>query len=301
MPKGGLAFYIREDLSKKTKSKAEAERLADLDEDETFLHIWGAEGIPHPKLPPGENWDYARAKKWVADWQEKWSDISESAIQFPESMDDVEYLLPYLDKAKIRLYRLYGRVYADRTHHCWVKKEFFPKGKEDLRKFAEKLNAHGMGLTIHYDFNNIPFDDPVFVGTQPRRDLQSWGSGTLAKSVGKEETTLLFRRDQGVELPFTLERLAANPPNPPALSRFHNFDKVRINDEIVSVGEFLNTDQEVWILRNCERGFGSTLPAAHNADDEAVGLVTMYRWYLPALGSKLYDDMVKELVELVVP
>lgn len=299
VPKGGFALYIREDFSSKTKNKEEAERLADLDEDDTFLHIWGAENIPHPKLPTGEKWNYARAKKWMVDWQEKWSDISESAIQFPESMDDVEYLLPYLEKAKIRLYRLYGRVYADRSHHCWVKKEFFPNGKKDLRKFAEKLNARGMGLTIHYDFNIIPYDDPIFVGVKPRRDLQSWGSGTLAKSVGKTETTLLFRPEKGVEIPFILERLPANPPNPPALSRVHNFDKVRIGDEIVSVGEFLNTDQEVWILRNCKRGFGSTLPAAHNAGDEAVGLLTMYRSYLPALGSKLYDEMVKELVDLV--
>ena len=299
VPKGGFALYIREDFCKKAKSKEDAARIADLDEDDTFLRIGGAEGIPHPKLPDGEKWDYARARKWIIDWRKKWSDISESAIQFPESMDDVDYLLPYLKKAKIRLYRLYGRVYADRTHHCWIKKEFFPNGKEDLRRFAEKLNANGMALTIHYDFNVIPYDDPVFVGTKPRRDLESWGKGALAKPIGKDDTTLLFRPEKGLELPFTLEKLHSYPPNPPALSRFHNYDKVRVNDEIISVGQFLNTDQDVWILRNCQRGFGSTLSAAHKADDEAVGLVTMYRSYLPALGSKLYDDMVKEHVDLV--
>ncbi|MCB1134310.1 MAG: hypothetical protein KDN05_24550, partial [Verrucomicrobiae bacterium] len=37
------------------------------DEDETLLHIWTGENLPHPKVA-GE-WNVETARKWLADWQ----------------------------------------------------------------------------------------------------------------------------------------------------------------------------------------------------------------------------------------
>lgn len=281
VPKGGIAIYLRKD---------------DEDEDDTFLRIWAAEGLPHPKIK-GE-WNYDRAKKWIQDWKAKWSDISQSGIQFPESEQDFYDLLPYLKKAGTRIYHVYGRTYADHRHHCWVNERFFKNGRDGFRKMAERMNREGIGISIHYNFCRIPFDDPIFIGKKPRRDLQSWGDGTLAKSIDSKETTILFKPARGVELPYSTTGLGSVSPNPPAVSKNHHFYMFRIGDEIFKANQFLNTEDEVWILKDCERGVGSTVARSHKANEEMVGLVTMYKGsFLPGLGTKLYDEMIRELTD----
>jgi hypothetical protein len=280
VPKGGIAIYLKED---------------DDDEDDIFLHIWANEGLPHPKIPG--KWDYNRAKKWVKDWSEKWSDISDAGIQFPESVQDFYDVIPLLKKAGTKLYHVYGRSYTDYRHHCWVNERFFKGGKEGFRKMARRMNKEGIGISIHYNFCRIPYDDPVFIGKKPRRDLQSWGDGRLMKAIDKDDTTILFKPARGVELPYNSTGKGGSSPNPPAVSRNHHWYMIRIGNEIVKVGKFLNTEAEVWILKDCQRGVGSTDPAAHSSNEEMIGLITMYRSFLPGLGTKLYDEMVTELAD----
>lgn len=283
VPKGGIAIYLRRD---------------DDDEDDTFLRIWAAEGLPHPKVKG--TWDYDRARKWIEDWKNKYADISESGIQFPESEQDFYDIMPYLKKAGTRIFHIYGRTYADRRHHCWVNKGFFKEGRDGFRKLAERMNREGIGISIHYDFCRIPFDDPIFVGQKPRRDLQSWGDGTLVKSTDEGATTILFKPARGVELPYSTTGQGGGAPNPPVVGKYHQFNMFRIGNEILKVGQFLNTEGDVWILKGCERGIGSTIAAAHQAGEGMVGLVTMFNGsFLPGLGTKLYDEMVTELADLV--
>ncbi|MEE8450690.1 MAG: hypothetical protein V3R99_02215 [Thermoguttaceae bacterium] len=282
VPKGGIAIYLRRD---------------DDDEDDTFLRIWAAEGLPHPKVRG--TWDYARAKRWIEDWKRKYADISGSGIQFPEREQDYYDILPYLKKAGTKIFHVYGRTYADRRHHCWVSDKFFEDGREGFRKLAERMNQEGIGISIHYDFCRIPFDDPIFIGGRPRRDLQSWGDGLLMKPIDENETTILFRPARGVELPYSTTGEGGSAGNPPVVGKNHQFNMFRIGNEIVRVGQFLNTEGDVWILSKCERAIGSTTAAAHAADEEMVGLVTMYNSsFLPGLGSELYDEMTSELADL---
>ncbi|MHC4253814.1 MAG: hypothetical protein ACYS9X_32270, partial [Planctomycetota bacterium] len=171
-------------------------------------------------------------------------------------------------------------------------------GREGLRRYSDEMARHGMRVTLHYNFCEIRFDDPVFVGTKPDEGLASWGSGTLLKGVDAEEKTLYLRPTPDTQLPYAINPIYRECL-PPALVFNNDFHYVRIGDEIVKVGRFENTEADVWILRGCERGLGSTLAAAHPARAAVKGLVVMYNFsFLPGTDSQLFMTMTSELAEL---
>jgi hypothetical protein len=56
-PLGGLAIY---------------EQTGDDDEDATLLRLWVEERLPHPKVEGA--WTVERARRWLADWQQRFAD-----------------------------------------------------------------------------------------------------------------------------------------------------------------------------------------------------------------------------------
>jgi hypothetical protein len=71
---------------------------------------------------------------------------------------------------------------------------------------------------------------------------------------------------------------------------------MRVGDEILKVGSFNRTDDEVWILKNCTRGLGGTDPAAHSADEEMAGLYCSYNAnYIPAYDLDQTNSLLDEL------
>ncbi|MDF7827122.1 hypothetical protein P4B35_24070, partial [Pontiellaceae bacterium B12227] len=124
----------------------------------------------------------------------------------------------------------------------------FPNGRADVAKYSAYLKKRGMRLMFHYVSGGIGYNDPVYIGTKPDRRLASWGGGEIVGSVDRTQTTIQFRPDQGVELPYRIPRANVHNFNglPPSMHFFHNFQMMRIGDEIIKVGSFENTDQDVW-------------------------------------------------------
>jgi hypothetical protein len=281
-PLGAVALYHRE---------------SDDDEDDTILRVWVDEGLPHPQVDAG--WTLARAQQWVRDWRAEFSDTSVLWCTAPQSEQELYDLLPYIEKAQLKEVHLMPWTWYSGKHHPWVNDKFFKNGKEGLRAFSEALKAIGARVTLHYNFCEIPFDDPVFVGKQPDEGLGSWGSGKLAQPINPEETTLFFEPGPGVELPFRVDPWWYMC-NPPALDVVGYFEFFRVDNEIIRVGEFEGTSGPVWRLRNCTRGLGATDPASHNAQAGMRGLVAMFGlFFLPDPNSSLFSRMTQDLADLV--
>jgi hypothetical protein len=272
-------------------------KTSDEDEDDTLLRLWVAEGLPHPKVQ--ERWDLDRARRWVKQWIETFSDTSVLWYSVPENEEELAVLVPYLKRADIREVHLMPWTWASGRHHCEPNPRFFKQGREGFRAYARRLSEHGIRTTIHYDFCGIPFDDPIYVGSSPRRDLARWGTGRLAAATDARETTVLFRPDPGVELPFSLDPFFYRV-NPPGLALASQFNVVRIGDELIKVGAYKDTSTGTWRLTGCQRGLGSTRPAAHAANEPVTGLVAMFGVLLvPQINSPLFNEMTNDLSRLM--
>ena len=110
----------------------------------------------------------------------------------PKTEQELYDLMPYLEKARLKEVHLMPWTWYSGQHHCQVNEKFFKQGREGLRAYADALAAKGIRLTLHYNFCEIPFDDPVFVGTRPDEGLGSWGRGKLLEAVSANDTTLRF-------------------------------------------------------------------------------------------------------------
>ena len=263
-------------------------------EDEIITHIWANEGIPHPKVD--FEWDEAGVNRWMKKWLEEFSDRSVFWYSHPKDRSELDRLLPYIRKMGMKELHIYHWTWLSGKHHCDVRKgNFFPNGREDLVKLSEELKKDDICLSLHYNFCEIPFDDPIFIGTKPRRDIASWGTGTLAKPIDESQTTIYFRPDPGVDLP----NREGHDQLPPALTTSDHFNFVRIDDEIVRFKEALNTNGNVWVLSGCDRGLGSTLTASHSGGSQVIGLIGKFGiLFSPDTYSALFDEMVIEHTSL---
>jgi len=245
------------------------------DEDETLLRIWANEGLPHPRVD-GE-WNVDTARKWLADWQAQFEDQSQMLITAKNNAD----LYTLADfAAKLDIKRIYMHTDTWRGEYWPVKFSFlhlnpktFPNGEADFRKFAEYARSKGIGLTIHTVSCAIANEDPDYVVGKIDPRLAKWVTGVLAQPVTETDTTIAFKPAPGSELPLNIARPVTGPANVEPWNSIHT---VRIGDELIQVGEFADTDKDVWQLLRCRRGQFKTAATTHAAGTETVGLIRPY-------------------------
>jgi len=268
-PMGGVALFTRQN---------------EADEDETLLHIWVQENLPHPKVEG--DWTLDRARAWVAEWQKTFADRSQMILE-GETIEELRAGLPWAEKAKIREIFLFTQTW--RTDNFWpgahgnlhVNRQLFPRGEEDLRAFSDLVHSKGMRLNLHYFSGGIGLTDPTYVGIRPDRRLADWVRGTLTKAAGPADAELVFRPDPGASYP-------------PALLDFFHHNHVRLEDEIVHVGSCEPLADGTWLLHKCRRGQSGTRSASHAVSAEAQGLVVAYgQNYVPDNDSSLLDEMAR--------
>ncbi|MBL7106935.1 MAG: hypothetical protein ISS77_04955, partial [Phycisphaerae bacterium] len=237
-------------------------------EDDIFLRIWANEGMPHPKVE-GE-WTYKRAKDWIAKWQEMYADQSQFVLE-AENPEDLYEGVKYAEMADAKQIYIFtntwrGGFWPTTQSFCYLRKEVFPEGVKDLRKFSDHLLSKGIYLKFHFLSGSIGKSDPDYIAKNPDRRLASWGSGKLAKPVSADDKTILFKPNPGTELPCNTR--GNFPRILPVLGGNNGFNNVRIENEIIYVGNFEDTDTETWKLTNCGRGMYTTDAASHSTDAE---------------------------------
>jgi hypothetical protein len=269
-PLGGFAFFIP---------------LDDDDQNESLLHIWTEEDLPHPRV--AGDWTLDRARRWVQEWQDTFA-RADQLIICAKKPEDLDVLVDYAKALQVQ--RLYlhtdtwrGAYWVYDRDPLHVNRAVFPRGEADLKAFNDRLKAEGMDAMLHTICYGFGPAGSKYVGEKVDRRLANWGRGKLEKPVGPSDTTILFRPDPGVFF-----------PSPGAFGAWWKFNDVLIGDEIVR-GTFTDTDQPVWRLTGCQRGAHAT---AHDAGTEAIGLLKAYdQNYYPSSSSTLCEETAREYAE----
>ena len=260
LPLGGFAIYVPSSPG---------------DEDETLLHIWANEGLPHPKVA-GE-WNVETARKWLADWQRMFSDQSQMLISAANNQE-LYQLADYA--ATLDIKRIYmhtdtwrGEYWPSQFSFLHLNPQVFPNGEADFKAFADYTRRKGMGITIHTVSASIAPNDPDYLTGKVDDRLARWIDGTLAEAVSESATELKFRPNPGQVWPLVLDRPITGPAH---VDYWNDLRVVRIGNELIDVAQFADTDQEVWTLRGCTRGLYRNGASAHAQGAGVIGLIRPY-------------------------
>lgn len=265
------------------------------DEDETLLRIWTGERLPHPKIA-GE-WNVKAARQWLTDWQKSFADQSQMLIS-ASSNQELYQLADYA--ATLDVKRLYmhtdtwrGEYWPKNFSFLNLNPKVFPKGEPDFKAFSDYARSKGIGMTIHTVSCSIAPNDPDYVVGKVDPRLARWIDGTLVDPVLETDTVLRFRPNPGGEWPLLLDRAVTGPAH---VDPWNDIRVIRIGNELIDVGEFTDTDKQVWTLRNCTRGLYKNGTAAHAAGTEIIGLIRPYAQVFTADND---SSLVEELAERI--
>ncbi len=281
-PLGGFAIYVPSD---------------EADADETLLHIWSDEGLPHPKIKG--DWTVETARAWLAEWQRQFTDQSQMLITATNNAE----LYTLADfAAKLDMKRIYMHTDTWRGEYWPVKHSFlhlnpatFPKGEADFQKFASYARSKGIGLTIHTVSCAIANEDPDYVVGKIDPRLAKWIEGTLVQPVSETDKTILFKPAPGGEMPTSIDRPVTGPAN---VDPWNNIRVIRVGDEFVEVDKFTDTDKEVWTLKECRRGAVKSAPASHSANSPVIGLIRPYgQCFTADNDSTLVEELGRRIAE----
>ncbi|MEY3204036.1 MAG: hypothetical protein RLZZ21_367, partial [Planctomycetota bacterium] len=267
---------------------------SDAEADESLLALWCGENLPKPMV--GEPWTLERARRWLDDYHARFTDMT-TMILSAGSERELYELTDVAARHGIALIYLHTDTWRGEywpRDHSWlhVNEKVFPAGRADLRRYKDHLDSHGMKLALHTTCAGIGPFDPERIAAGVERNLASWCRGSLAGAIDAKSDTITFRPAPGQDVPLAVQRVA----NGPGLrTPVFETNYVRIDDEIVRVGAFEDTDRPLWTLRRCERGYGATNPAAHADGAEAVGLLSAYgQNFVPDNDSPLLGEMARE-------
>ena len=281
-PLGGFALYVAAN---------------DEEEDNALFDIWCGEDLPKPTI--GEPWTKDRARRWIDDYHAQFHDVT-TMILSAQSEEELYALTAVAELHKVKMIYLHtdtwrGEYWPVEHSHVHVNENVFPRGRPDLRRYSEHLLNRGMHLALHYVCAGIGPKDPQRIAGHVHRDLAAWGRGQLAGPLDEKSGEVRFQPTPGCEFPC----VSGMHPNSSGVYA-HIFDPrfLRIEEEIVRVGEFADVDKPVWTLRHCQRAFGATTAASHPAGTDAIGLLSAYgQNFVPDNDSPLLKEMACEYAE----
>lgn len=269
---------------------------SDVESDESLLELWCDEELPHPAV--GEPWTPERARRWLDEYDTRFKDMTTMILAAGNERELYE-LTDVAARHGVAMIYLHtdtwrGEYWPNERSWLHVNEKVFPAGRADLKRYKEHLASRDMKLAIHTTCAGIGPADPERIAKGVDRNLATWCRGSLAGAVDASATTLAFRPDANQGVPFAMQY--GNGPG--IRAPFFETNCVRVDDEIVRVGEFEDTDRPVWKLRHCQRGHGATEPAGHADGAEAVGLLCAYGAnFVPDNDSPLLEEMAREYAE----
>lgn len=261
---GGFAFFVPQN---------------DEEHNEAILRIWTEENVPHPNVE-GE-WTYERAKQWAGEWTQNAQDMTYLVVS-AEKPEDLDPLIEFAKKLKVKNVFMHtdtwrGQYWPKGRDALTVNPNVFPGGEQDLKAFADKLKANGIGMMMHTLCYGIPSEGTKYIGKGQKTDrrLAFWGKGKLEQPISPTDTTILFRPDPGTKL--------SNHP-------LGWLSSMLIGDEIINC-TIADMDKELWTLKDCKRGAAGAEPTAHEAGTEVIGLIKAY-------GQNYYPSSMTDLPEI---
>ena len=237
-------------------------RLSGSARDAVLAEIWSAQGTAgHMVRPAGQaTWTPADVLSWIDRWVAKFSRIATVSVDAANKAELYEmtdkYLIP---SGANRLYMFStvwrGEYHLDHQTMVDINTKIFPNGKSDLIAYSEYLAKHGAHLQLKSLGPQIGKNDERYISSSSvDHRLMRWCTGTLAEDVDPSATTIRFRL------------------GPDPMVRMETEGPMRLGNEIISAGRIARTD-DVWVLENCERGYGASSAKSHRAGTEMQGIV----------------------------
>jgi hypothetical protein len=208
-----------------------------------------AEGLPHPTI--SGIWAkraLQRGRSYlIADFQEA----------------EIDEMIAYTKRAG--LISLYHEGPFLSWGHYSLNPEYFPNGKEGIKKCAAKAKEAGLFFGVHTLTNFITTNDP-YVTPVPDHRLALTGYGTLKSDIDAAAT----------RIPVSTKEYFDEQAN----NWLHT---VRIGDELIRYR--VVTDSPPYALLDCQRGAYGTIPMAHTEGDTVGKLYDhAYEVFFPDLG-----------------
>lgn len=260
--------------------------------DACLASIWANEDLPRPAGQTG--WSESDVLAWVENYRTNIVHLNEVILEAstPSQLYNLTEAIAFSNNVK-RVYLHtatwrgeYWPNYYSRVH---VNTNVFPAGASDLKAYADYLASHGVKLRLHSVSCGIGRNDPDYVAGTVDRRLDSWGAGTLEEAVGSSGSRLLFRPDAGTVVPLLGQGIAH-------VHKTSYYNYFRIGEEIVKVGRISRTEENVWVLENCVRGYEGTDAFSHPADEQMAGLYCSYgQNYIPAYDLDQTNSLMNEL------
>ncbi|WP_372846905.1 hypothetical protein [Pontiella sp.] len=266
------------------------------DLDAALAEIWSTQHAAGLMVRPAgqASWNPNDVRAWVEAYAAQNNDMSEVELEAGSQeelyrLTDSYVFSNHIKRVKLHTKTWRGEYWPNYNSRVHVNTNVFPAGKADLLAYSNHLRTNGVLLRLHSVSCVIGKNDPDYIVGGVDDRLASWGTGTLEKAVDASATTLRFVPDAGVSAPLLGMNIAHTGKR-----LYWNY--FRLGNEIVKVGAFRRTDDDVWILENCTRGLGGTDSAAHGAADEMVGLHCSYNSnYIPAYDLDQTNSLMDEL------
>ena len=223
--------------------------------DAVLAEIWSAQAAAgHMVYPKVDSWTEADVLAWVDRWVDKFRKLAVISVHPEESEEELyemtnRYVIP---SGANRVY-MFQRSWRE-SGMTTPRKNIFPKGKADMIAYRKYLAKHGIQLHLKSLSPQIK-EEKYLSSTYVDPRIMSWVSGTLAEAVDATAATLRFR------------------PDPASIIEMRNGDFMRIGNEVISVNNMTNTNNDVWILQGCKRGQEGTTAKSHSAGADMAGLV----------------------------
>ncbi|WP_372798391.1 hypothetical protein [Pontiella sp.] len=261
--------------------------------DACLASIWANEDLPHPA--GFSTWTESDVLNWVEHYRTNIVDLNEVILEADSeqelySLTDTIVFPNNAKRVYLHCQTWRGEYWPNYNGQTHVNTNVFPNGESDLKAYSDYLAAQGVKLRLHMVSFGIGKNDPDYVVGAVDRRLASWGVGTLEEAVDSSESRLLFRPDAGTQPPVLGNSIAHT-----GTRLYYNY--VRIGEEIVKVGRFSRTDENVWVLEDCTRGLGGTDAFSHAAGDKVAGLHCSYNQnYIPQYDLGRTNSLMEEMV-----
>ncbi|ANQ51785.1 hypothetical protein MY04_4449 [Flammeovirga sp. MY04] len=273
------------------------------EEDESILQAWGNEAIPHPKV--SGVWNYDRAKQWVEEWEEMFSDQSVMYIR-PQSVEELPLFEPYIKQSDVTTINFFtdvwqGGFWPDNTLNWEVSGVF--QNQAELKSFALQQRENGRSINLHYVSGGIGKRDPLYAQENLSDELATWVEGTLDQSISENDIILTFKpKEAWYKPPSTLsQETEIFGQRTESLPTFFRYEYLQIGSELMRISDIQKDNTTgLWQITLSNRSINGTLRSAHEEGEIVKGILSPYNTvFVPDNYSDLFDTVAKNYASLV--
>jgi hypothetical protein len=159
--------------------------------------------------------------------------------------------------------------------HYNVRTNYYPRGLDDMRDAAARIQAAGLRVGIHTLTACIQPSDP-WITPVPSPHLIPFDTYTLARDFSPTDTVLYVKEQPSAR-------------HDTVFTYSGNGNAIRIDKEIIQYSEI--SREPPYAFKACKRGAFRTKPSAHATGDQADYLQQRYISFYPQPDSPLADEL----------